>query len=145
MNMRLGSKKNRAVTRLAEYFRWRGMLSRCNAPNRACFKNYGGRGITVCERWKSFDNFLSDMGPLPTKQHTLDRIRNNEPYGPTNCKWSTRREQARNRRCNIWVGAFGVSMLAADWATTLGVVSSTMTKWLKRYPNLTLEEILLIV
>jgi hypothetical protein len=79
------------------YWSWSGMLSRCRDPRNASFKSYGARGITVCERWRDFENFLADMGPRPDGK-TLDRISNAGNYEPGNCRWATNAEQNANRQ-----------------------------------------------
>ena len=79
------------------YTSWRNMLSRCRNRNRSDYVNYGGRGITVCERWLAFENFLVDMGERPAGT-TLDRKDNDRGYDPTNCVWATHKEQTNNRR-----------------------------------------------
>lgn len=78
---------------------WYGMIDRCANPKSTSYKNYGGRGITVCSSWlESFVSFYSDMGDKPTPKHSIDRIDNDGDYTPDNCKWSTRPEQQRNQR-----------------------------------------------
>lgn len=92
----------------SEYRAWRSMHHRCENPNAQQFKNYGGRGITVCERWKKFENFYADMGPRPSKRHSLDRYPDkNGKYELGNCRWATGKQQAGNRRTNRIVEAFG--------------------------------------
>lgn len=84
-----------------EYRCWQSMKSRCLYPRNASFAYYGGRGIKVCDRWlNSFKNFLADMGRKPSPQHSIDRINPLLGYFPANCRWSTAKEQANNRRNN---------------------------------------------
>ena len=79
------------------YQAWQNMLNRCNNPKAEGYKNWGGRGITVCERWNKFENFLQDMGEVP-EGLTIDRKDNDGNYEPSNCKWATNKEQVRNNR-----------------------------------------------
>jgi hypothetical protein len=85
--------------RTAEYRCWISMKTRCLNPNTEDFKHYGGRGITICEKWlNSYEAFLADMGRRPTSKHSIDRVDVNGHYEPGNCRWATAGEQRRNQR-----------------------------------------------
>lgn len=105
------------------YAVWRSMCDRCRLPSHHAWRNYGARGITVCERWAaSFAAFWADMGPTYRPGLTLDRIDNSAGYSPENCRWATYEQQANNTRMNRMVG----DKTAAQLAQELGVKRSTM-------------------
>ena len=102
------SHKKHGLTKTAEFKSWDGAIQRCTNDRCKDFPNYGGRGISVCDRWiKSFDNFLSDMGKKPSASYSLDRIDVNGDYSPENCRWASSRQQASNRRNNVFVDVGG--------------------------------------
>jgi hypothetical protein len=102
------------------------MMTRCRNPKCSQFKNYGARGITVCERWREFINFYTDMGPKPTPSHSLDRIDPNGMYEPTNCRWATPTEQSENKRDTVRVAFDGETLTLCEWARRLGIKRSTL-------------------
>lgn len=116
----------RTKSRTPEYKTWVSMIERCEKPTCPCYRNYGGRGITVCERWHIFDLFLRDMGVRPSRGHSIERLDNNGNYEPANCEWATVKEQSRNRRSNSRLTLHGKTMCVTDWAITLGIPPTTI-------------------
>lgn len=108
---------------MREYNSWSQMLRRCLNSEDKSYPSYGGRGIKVCERWLDFDNFLDDMGNKPSLLHSIDRIKNDGNYEPSNCRWATVREQARNRRTSRMLELNGVSKCVAEWSEITGISS----------------------
>ncbi len=113
------------------YYSWSAMTYRCSNPNHKYYSRYGGRGITVCDRWKSFENFLLDMGERPDGK-TLDRIDGKKGYCPENCKWSTPKEQQRNRENNSLVTYKGKTFCVSEWAERIGMKCSTLRERFNR-------------
>lgn len=106
------------------------MKTRCLNPNSQNFKDYGGRGIEVCDRWLSFENFIADVGRRPSPQHSLDRYPNkNGNYEPGNVRWALPREQQNNRRNTIEVTVEGVRVPLSEACEKLGINSNTV--WMR--------------
>lgn len=104
------------ATHTPEYRIWTHMIGRCTNPNDSRYPDYGGRGITVCDRWRhSFENFIADIGKRPTKHHSIERKNNDLGYEPGNCKWATRREQMRNTRRAMRLTILGETKSLSDW------------------------------
>lgn len=106
---------------------WLSMMRRCLDPLDGSYRRYGGRGIVVCERWYDWRNFYADMGDRP-EALSLDRIDNDGPYSPDNCRWATRVEQMRNTSRNVRVLLDGVEMLQTDAARLLGLSQGTVCR-----------------
>ncbi len=121
--------------RSPEYSTWRAMSDRCANRKHHAWGNYGGRGIKVCERWQGADgfaNFLADMGPRPQGTE-IDRFPDNDgDYEPGNCRWATRKEQARNRRTNRLITHNGETHCLADWSKITGLKRTAIGERLRR-------------
>lgn len=113
------------------YMSWSQMIQRCTNSKNPAFKSYGARGITVCERWKHFPNFLRDMGERPLGM-SLERKNNDLGYYPANCKWATRIEQNRNRRNSLRVAINGVTKHIRQWCEEYGISYNTVICRIRR-------------
>lgn len=111
---------------------WAMMRQRCENPHHTSYKHYGARGISVCKRWKtSFENFYADMG-VPPKNFCLERIDNNGPYSPDNCRWESRREQLNNTRRNVYYEYEGERITAFELARRKGLLPGILSHRLKK-------------
>lgn len=115
----------------SEYGSWESLRRRCLNPRHHKYKRYGGRGIIVCDEWDFFENFLKDLGPKPTPEHTIERIDVNGNYGPGNCRWATRAEQTRNQERSVYVEHNGERLLLMDLAARLGLSRNIIYQRLK--------------
>jgi len=131
--------KNKGIT----YNVWDGMKSRCFNVKNIGYPDYGGRGITVCDRWRSnFLYFIEDMGQRPSKKHSIERINNDGDYEPSNCRWATTKEQSRNTRRTVWINYEGVKLCQKDFIEIIGISSSTFFRYCKIYNTVDLVQTL---
>lgn len=122
----MSGKPTHGLSYTPEYRCWQTMRLRCYEPANAAFKDYGARGITVCDRWReSPTNFLADMGPRPSPKHELDRRDNDQGYSPENCRWVTRKVNDRNRRSNRMIEFQGETRAMAHWCEKFGIANDT--------------------
>jgi hypothetical protein len=122
------------MTNSLEYKTWNQIKNRCLNANHHAYSNYGGRGITVCERWKnSFENFLADMGRKPSKEYSIDRINANGNYETGNCRWATIHQQASNRRNSLPVPGVSWDKSKNTWKAILTVNRKVVLN--KRFKN----------
>ena len=122
------------VTEHPLYDTWCNMRQRCNNPNHRNYYRYGGRGIKVCERWDSFENFVADMGPRPEGM-TLERENNDLDYCPSNCVWATSDDQSRNRCTNTYFTFEDTTMCSTDWSHALGISHQAASSVLPRFSS----------
>ena len=121
------------LSHLPIYGRWHGMIQRCSDPNHVAYDRYGAVGITVCERWLSFENFYADMGDPPSKNHSIERRENSQGYSPDNCYWATASQQNRNTRVNHMLTFLGKTQCIADWSDEIGIKYSVLHSRINRY------------
>lgn len=113
------------------YHSYRGMIARCYDPNQVAYANYGGRGITVCDRWLNggYPVFVEDMGLCPSQNHSIDRYPdNNGNYEPGNCRWATAKQQGRNKRTNRLITHDGRTMTLTEWAEQVGISFTALSR-----------------
>lgn len=115
------------TTRTPMYSIWKKMHSRCSDPSDQAYPDYGGRGIYVCERWATFENFRADMGIRPAGL-SIERKDNSLGYSPDNCKWASPTEQARNRRSNTIISFRGESLPLCAWGDRVGIKASIISR-----------------
>lgn len=127
----VGSNLRHGMSRSRTYTSWASMRGRCNRASDPSYAEYGGRGVTVCARWDSFETFLEDMGTRPAGT-TLDRIDSTGNYEPGNVRWATPLEQTENRDCTRRLEWNGENLSAADWARRLGMRRDTILARLDR-------------
>ena len=109
------------------YRAWTHLRGRCLTLTDRDYAEYGGRGITVCERWASFENFVADMGERPSPRHSIERINNSGNYEPGNCRWATAQEQANNRRSNVFIEYQGQRRTIMEWSRVIGINRRTIS------------------
>jgi hypothetical protein len=122
--------RTHGMSKTTTYNVWKGMLERCHNLNSKDYHRYGGAGITVCDRWRSFENFLADMGERPEGK-SIDRINNALGYEPGNCRWATGREQNINRSISRMVTIGDITQCISDWMTLSPVAPSTVRRRLQ--------------
>jgi hypothetical protein len=130
-------------SKMPEYNVFLSMKKRCLSKDHKAYNNYGGRGILICKSWEnSFENFIKDMGERPSKNHSIERINNELGYSKDNCKWATKKEQARNIRSNRIIEFNGIEKCLAEWAEIIGVSWQNLFYKLSISKNYELEKLL---
>lgn len=129
------------MSNTVEWQAWNSMRRRCEKPTHKMYHRYGGRGITVCERWLTFEGFYADMGKRPSKKHSLERIDNDGNYEPANVKWATQVEQQNNKSTSLNLTWQGRTQTLTEWSRELGIVENTLRARLRK--GWTVEEFFL--
>lgn len=132
--------KTHGLRDIVEYGVWARMRQRCENPRNRDFKDYGARGIFVCERWNLFENFIEDMGRKPSAEMQIDRIDNDGPYSPENCRWATPKQQANNRRIYNGLELNGRTYSRSEIGRMIGLSPSGVCKRIKA--GMSIDEIM---
>lgn len=132
-DLTIAKNKTHGLFGTPEYVSWAGMKYRCLTTSCKRYKDYGGRGIKVCERWLKFENFLEDMGNKPSLDMGIERTDNDGNYEPSNCKWGTEEEQQNNKRSSLVIEFNGRKQTMAQWAKELGMKYETLWCRIKDY------------
>lgn len=120
------AKTTHGMDKTKTYYAWAAIKQRCRNPKNRAYQYYGGRGIDICDRWHdSFEAFLTDMGEAPPNT-SIDRIDNNRGYEPKNCRWTTAKDQGRNKRNNLIIALGGEQRSLSEWAEITGIPKSTI-------------------
>lgn len=114
------------------YRRWQHMVQRCINPNDRDYPRYGAKGVKVCDRWRDFTNFITDMGLPPSEKHSIDRIDVTGNYEPTNCRWANCKQQANNRRTTRYLTIDGITRPLSEWSEMHNICSKTVLFRLKK-------------
>ena len=109
-----------------EYMVWQSMRGRCLNKKFKAYKYYGARGVTVCESWNRYENFIKDMGPRPGLDYSIERKDNNKGYSPDNCIWATKSEQVKNKSNNVRIEFRGETKILSEWARCVGLKRTTL-------------------
>jgi hypothetical protein len=118
-----------------EYRAWKGMIQQCTNPNTRQWKDYGGRGVRVCDEWRDFERFRADMGSKPSSKHTLERVNNDLSYEPGNVVWATRLAQNNNTRRNRFIEVHGETLTLTGWSRKTQIPIATLFRRLERNPK----------
>jgi hypothetical protein len=128
---KIAARTTHGMSRTPEYLAWKHMIGRCRNPQTKHYERYGGRGISVCEEWSDFAKFYADVGPRPSKDHSLDRLDNDGNYVPGNVAWRTKKEQGNNRANNVLVTYRDETLTAAEMGRKYGVSNTALLSRLK--------------
>lgn len=126
--------ESRRGFRSPEWLTWASMYRRCYLPSQPNYKDYGAKGVTVCDEWRGpggYERFLAEVGRRPSPEHSIDRIDSSLGYQPGNCRWATSQEQNRNRSRTRWIEVDGERLCLQDWADRLGCKHTTISQRLR--------------